>query len=444
MSLAAERGLEECAPGAGETSAAGEAARWPLAKRIGFRFVFAWAAVHLLPFPLDIVPKLGDWIDHLWHWLPHRAVPWIGHRLLGITSEIGSTPNGSGDRTYHYVALLTAVALAAQVALIWSLLARKQTSHPRLAQLLRNYLRLNLAVAMLSYGLSKVFRTQFPELLLQEFMLPMSSMSPMGLLWRLMSFSPGYTMFTGAIEVLGGLLLIPRRTWSLGALVSAGAMANVVALNFFYDVPVKLYSTQLFLTALWVAGPDLSRLADLLIRSRPVQPAAPDWRPVSRRVRVTLRVLEIAFFVYFGYSTVTSRLETRKEYAAWHAGPLTGLYSLVPTLAEPSSPFAQATALSRWCKLVFDGGRMMSVTHDDQIHTFAVAADEKTRTVILTHDDRDSQPEQKLLLTWSDDGPAARVLSGSGVTLRMKRQDPSQTRLMGRGFHWINEFPYNR
>jgi len=67
----------------------------------------------------------------------------------------------------------------------------------------------------------------------------------MGLLWTFMAASKGYQIFTGAAEVLGGILLLWKRTTTLGALTVFGVMANVMALNFFYDVPVKLLSTHL-------------------------------------------------------------------------------------------------------------------------------------------------------------------------------------------------------
>jgi hypothetical protein len=422
---------------------AGDASRWAPARRVAFRFVFALALLKLLPFPLDSVPVVGDRINSLWELLPHRVVPWIGHHILHIAREIDTRPNGSGDRTYDYVLLFTVATMAAVIAICWSALARRSTSRPRSAQWLRSYLRLNLAFAMLSYGLAKVFRNQFDGLYLQTFLQPLGAMSPMGLLWRMMDFSPGYTIFTGAVEVLGGVLLIPRRTRTLGALVAAGAMANVVALNFFYDVPVKLYSTQLFLTALWVAGPDLLRLADLLIRNRPTQSPPIDWRPSSRRVRSTLWIMEVAIVGSFLYSNIAQQLQWRRDRAASHVSPLTGLYDLESTVGAANA-VTQAIALDRWCKLVFDGDRMMSITHGDEIHTFAVAADEKNRTVTITHDDRDSKSEQKLTFAWNDASLDMRVLTGQGITLRMKRIDPSQTRLMSRGFHWINEYPYNR
>ncbi len=63
--------------------------------------------------------------------------------------------------------------------------------------------------------------------------------------------STAYIIFAGTAEVLPGLLLLFRRTTTLGGLAAFAVLLNVVALNFCYDVPVKLYSTNLVLMSLY-------------------------------------------------------------------------------------------------------------------------------------------------------------------------------------------------
>ena len=67
----------------------------------------------------------------------------------------------------------------------------------------------------------------------------------MGLLWTFMGASAPYQMLAGLAEVTCGMLLFWRRSRLLGALLAIGVMGNVVALNYCYDVPVKLFSTEL-------------------------------------------------------------------------------------------------------------------------------------------------------------------------------------------------------
>ena len=98
---------------------------------------------------------------------------------------------------------------------------------------------------MILYGASKVFMGQFGPPGFGRLLETYGDSSPMGLLWTFMGFSQGYTFFAGLAEMLGGVLMITRRTTLLGAMVSAGVLSNIVLLNFFYDVPVKQFSSHL-------------------------------------------------------------------------------------------------------------------------------------------------------------------------------------------------------
>jgi hypothetical protein len=94
-------------------------------------------------------------------------------------------------------------------------------------------------------------------------------------------------MFTGVAEMLGGLLLTTRRTTLLGALLCIGVLANVFMLNVGYDVPVKVLSFHLLAMAVFLAAPDLGRLAELFLFNRTVEPAV--LRPLFARPAPSVR-----------------------------------------------------------------------------------------------------------------------------------------------------------
>jgi hypothetical protein len=111
----------------------------------------------------------------------------------------------------------------------------------------------------------------------------------MGALWSFMSASRPYAIFADAVEVTAGALLLFRRTTTLGAMVAAAAMTNVVALNYCYDVPVKLYSTNILLMAVFLLAPEFCRLAHVLVFNRPTAPADLDRVRFERRLAEWLR-----------------------------------------------------------------------------------------------------------------------------------------------------------
>src|SRR5262249_26281175 len=131
-----------------------------------------------------------------------------------------------------------------------------------------------LAATMIIYGMAKVIPNQFGVLAPDVLTTMVGELSRMEMLWTFMAASPSYTIFTGAAEVLGGLLLTCRRTRLLGALLVIAVMVNVVMLNFCYDVPVKMQASHLLAMTLFVAAADLKRLIDFFVLGRSPQPAS--------------------------------------------------------------------------------------------------------------------------------------------------------------------------
>jgi uncharacterized membrane protein YphA (DoxX/SURF4 family) len=194
-------------------------------------------------------------------------------KVLGISKTL-VLPNGSGDTTYSYVQALLIFVIAMTGALIWTALDRRKTDYRLTHDLLRSLLRYMLAFIMLSYGLAKIgwFTNQFPTPNALRLASTYGESSPMGLLWTFMGASRPYTIFAGLGEVIGGLLLLMRRTATVGALIVFGVMTNVMMMNFCYDVPVKLYSAHLVLMSVFILLPDLGRLFSLLVLNRPTHP----------------------------------------------------------------------------------------------------------------------------------------------------------------------------
>ncbi len=265
-----------------------------LVQRFALRFSFVYWLLYSFPSPFtDIIGSLlatlaklnvpieavgksfktfSDGYDHY----VEQVVHWVAQNGLGIEGDL-ILPNGSGDTTFAFVRLLVYFGTAFCVALIWSgVFYKRNTDQAWLRDMLQTYLRYVLAFTMLGYGLAKAgfIQTQFATAgSPSEFQLDRTygASSPMGLLWTFMAASPMYTFFAGLGETIGGLLLVFRRTATLGAIVVFGVMLNVVMLNFCYDVPVKQYSFHLVLMSVIVLMPDVPRLFNVLLLNRPTE-----------------------------------------------------------------------------------------------------------------------------------------------------------------------------
>jgi hypothetical protein len=265
----------------------------------------------------------------------------------------------------------------------------------------------------------------------------------MGLLWTFMGASVPYTIFTGLGELTGGLLLTNRRTSLLGALITIGVMTHVVMLNFAYDVPVKAYASFLLFTAMVIAAPDARTLLRFFVLDRPSEPLFAD-----RRLRLGARggvVLITATIIGLPAKSAWKQRQGLLE-ARLAVSPLSGMWNVDDLTVDGVAHPPLTTDLPRWRRMVVAGKGWAAIqTMDDSRTRFLLTLDEKKRSVILK-----KRLEPNFLATFSYARPDAKTLVLDGVFEGKKmvatlHKAPDRTFLLtSRGFHWINEVPFNR
>jgi len=411
--------------------------RWPPWKRVGFRFLFVYLVLYALPFPLDYLSN-GS-LDRPWMAMWAAIIRWSGRTFFHVIPEMKTT--GSGDMTWNYVHFVCLLAISAIATLLWTLLDRKRENYITLFRYLHTYIRFALAAAMFSYGIAKVIPTQFPPPALDRLVESYGASSPMGILWSFMGASTAYVIFSGCAEMLGGLLLIMRRTMLLGALVSAAVLTNIVALNFFYDVPVKLYSLHLLLMAVFIAAPDARKLFDFFIR-RPVEPLfEKKW---AHGGALVFRTLLIGLMLYL--SITQGREYYRQIHDVSQRSPLRGVWNInvLDVDGVPRPPLVTDT--TRWRRFVFDfpTNSSLYLMSDERVR-YNTKLDPKNKTMQLTNRD---DPKDVFTLAYVRPDPKTLQLDGTVGGKKIHAvctlADEKQYLLMNRGFHWINERPYNR
>lgn len=394
-------------------------------RRFGFRLLLAYVLFYLLP---PFIPGSWDWL-----------VTWAGQDVFH--TEVATEFTSSGDTSYQYVQEACCAALALLAALIWTPFDRRRKADARLGEWLRVAVRFALAMQMLSYGIMKVIPVQFSTPGLTALAEPLGSHSPMGLLWAFMGTSTVYTIFAGSVEVLGGLLLLSRRTTLLGALVSLVAMGNVVALNFCYDVPVKLMSSHLLLMAVLLAAPDVGRLADIFLLNRLAPPALLRPHSIRRWVNWTLLgVKTLVFTALIGYS-IFGGLNARKMYAA--SGPKPPLYG-VWDVDEPAA--VSLSEADRWRQVVVEFPGIIGITTaDGAFQYYRASIDQAHQTWTLTSKCRKGWICR---LTYTQIRPGQIMLRGTfgsyPLQAMLTQMPATKPPLLSRGFHWISPEPFNR
>jgi hypothetical protein len=306
-------------------------------------------------------------------------------------------------------------------------------------------LRYHVGYIMLSYGLSKVFRQQFRDLTPYELHTVFGDVSPMGLLWRFMNYSAPYTVFGGLCEVIPGILLLWRRTATIGAVTTIAVMTNVAMLNLSYDVCVKLFSIQLVVMGGWIALPDARRLlAAALGRATAEAPLRVRMSPRRERVRQIAKVAVLLGFAAALYLEVSGgRLDAHRHelYGNWVVDTFAADGVEHPPLTtDPARWQSMAAHMTIVLIRLMPGG---SDPPDPDHDYYFWKVDEANHTITVTID-----AAKKVEETWHYAHPAPDRLAIDGVhlgkSLHITLHAAPPSLLVTRGFHWINDVPFNR
>lgn len=354
------------------------AATWSTRRRFVFRCGAALFAVQMAMSLLDVSDATRAWTA--------AASAAVHHLAAGVAPTMANAWRELASRSDGHATLLNLLGmagLAIGIAGLWSLVDRRRVDHTRLAGALRITLRYLVGVVMSVYGGIKVVNMQFPPPTVAELLQPLGSRTAMGLLWNFMGISPAYTAFAGISEVVGAALLFWRRTTTLGSLVLCGVLANVVAMNFAYDVPVKQGSAMLLVAVIALASRDAQRVFSLLVLGRPTTPAmepafqAGPWLSRARGVMKPLVVL---------LAIAAPPIAAHFVREAMHApAPLHGLYEVQRFLRDSAEVPPLTTEVMRWRRLVIGerGGALLQYM-DDRFVSLRLSVDQAQHTLTLT------------------------------------------------------------
>ena len=331
-------------------------ASWHWAKKFAFRFFFVYLLLYCFPFPLDsfdfIKPIARPYYQFL-DWL----IPAVGNRWF----HIHAVPRFDmfdkfDDSGYGLVFIYLNLVGSLFAALIWSFIDRNSKNYDTANQWLRLYLRFFLAAFLFGYGFNKWFPSQFQPITASRLTMTVGDQSPMLVAWNFMGYSVTMMKINGAIELLAAVLLIFRRTATLGAIISAGIFGFVVLMDFSFNVPVRLLASHLLFISILLALQDAERLVNVLVFNRATTPAvyAPlILHPLGRKIfNGVLGLLAVCLL----YTSMINGLNAQKEFGYYiEKPPLYGVYRTVYFLRNTDTIPPLGTDRLRWKQLVIDG-----------------------------------------------------------------------------------------
>lgn len=419
---------------------------WSWGQKISFRFLGSFFLLLTFPFPLYFIPYsykvLFKYYYQFWEWLTIQT----GKYLL-LIPELKNTSTGSGDTTYDWVHIFTLLLVAALITLVWTILDQKRPSYYKLRQWLLILVSYYLIRCMFSYGITKLFYLQFIPPSMERLFQTYGHSSPMRLIWTFMGSSHTYTVFAGACEVLAGLLLIFRKTRTLGGLVTFGVMLNVFLMNMSYDIPVKIFSFQLMFMGLWVAMPDYSRLMAVFIhQTNTLRPSVHQPLFTRSRYRRLLIAIQLIIVGYMGFLMIKSDLKSRKTYGIHRPKPtLYGVYEVDKFIKNGQVVPPLFSDTTRWRRLLIDYPKSISVMGmDDRFIRYRAKTDTLKKQLTL-HTRKDTVNKYTLRYErQAKDLKLSGILQKDTLEIHLKHYPMENFLLLNRGFHWVNEVPYNR
>ena len=371
---------------------------------------------------------------------------WIGENIFKTSGRLELESTGSGDDTMAWLSLFLQFAVAIVGFIIWSVLDRRRPSYNDLFYWFRTILRVFVSFFMILYGFAKVFLVQFNEPSLLDLLQPFGDMSPMGLAWAYMGYSPAFEVFTGLLEVLAGFLLISKRTQTLGALFVVGIMTHVAVMNLCFDIPVKIFSIHLALMGLVLLLSDIKRFQYVFFRKHNIE-LSTDYRPINTRFNKAIRVFKICSLSFIILGAIALRgliyLEQRKDqirdefYGIWEVETFIKNGDTIPPLT---------TIDDRWRYMIMETkGRTVIKKMNDSIDFYHFKVDSIKNSISIYKEDNTEAAnnfyiEQKDSLHLKIKG----LLDQDSLKIHLKAKDLKDFTLINRGFHWVNETPYNK
>lgn len=427
------------------------AAPWHPATRMAFRFCFLYMGLYIVLTQMltsilfAATNDNGAWELDESH-AAQAVMQWIGRHVFHLGHAMVAYETGSGDRQYDWVELAGIFFLAVVGTVVWSWLDRKRTAYPGLYKWFRLAVRFALGATLLTYGAAKIIPLQMPYPPLGRLLERYGDLSPMGVLWASIGAAPGYEIFAGAMELVAGILLFIPEMATLGAMIGLADGVQVFMLNMTYDVPVKLLAFHLIPFSLFLLAPDARRLLNVIVLNRRAEPAPERRLFRGHRACALAYAAQIVFGVYLLAGNLYGSVGSYSTYGPGRPkSALYGIWNVTSFTYDGQSLPPLLTDTRRWRRVVFDSPRFM-VTYgmeDGEAHGYGVSINASARTMEVS---TLGKSPQKTELAFTQPAPNQLTISGElaghHIVAALELHKPFQ--LVSRGFHWVQDRPYNR
>jgi uncharacterized membrane protein YphA (DoxX/SURF4 family) len=300
-----------------------------------------------------------------------------------------------------------------------------------------------LAADMFSYGFAKIFLLQFNPLFsdLQQLVQPYGGLSPQELLWKYMSYSDSYQFFTGLAEVVGGILVLFRRTTLIGAIIIIGVMSNVAMINLGYmGGSILVQSSHIIIRSLFLLVVDGKRLIRFFVLNKPVLPYTSIPGFTKKWMSYIKYVIKYGFIVYaFFYAPLKHYyIPSWKQYRKSAAQPLYGIYNVENFILNKDTLPPLTTDTIRWRRFMVNHNEGWNGSciqfMNDSLQNYILKIDSLNKTVALKAFTFNAPSDDSSELKYTQYGNDMLIFEGKwkqdSVKIQMKKMDLNQFRIV--------------
>lgn len=254
-----------------------------------FPLIFIILFILSFSFPHEIIPDIGKYTTAFFEIISS----WFAEKVLRLSGKYSKQI--VSDSTLFYVNTLVITIISFASSVIYIFLEKGRTNYIQLRRFLIIICRYYLSIQLLVYGFSKIFKAQFylPE---PNTLFTTVGHTPRDLLyWTVMGTSRAYNIFMGTTELLAACLLFFRRTTFPGSLLCFGIFLNVIAINFSFDISVKIYSCFLMFLTLVILSSYKAQLWQIISQNN----YKPQPKPHSSSPRAIMIIKAIIILYIF-------------------------------------------------------------------------------------------------------------------------------------------------
>ena len=362
---------------------------WRPATRLAFRLSATYFALYVLPAQMPPVRAL---------------VSWVASHVFNVRHALVVTGSGSGDKTFDWVHAFTALVASLVITAVWSTLDRRREHYSAALPWVRLAARFALGATMVSYGTMKAIPVQMPAPGLTRLLEPFGHFSPMGVLWYSIGASRPYEIFAGCAELAGGVLL-------------------------------------------FILAPESRRLVNVVLLNRAAGPST--LLPIGR-TRLARRIADGAQAAIGLVLVASSLFAARQAWTQYGGGaprpPLYGIWDVEEMQIGGITVPPLVTDLERFRRVVFDRPNTIAFQGmDDTFVSYGARIDTAGQSVVLTSG---AAGDTRGRFTFEQPAPDRLILNGEVEGRKMRMQlrlmDRDDFLLVSRGFHWVQEYPFNR